>query len=166
MGNKQLSVISYCNQIKRLGNWDIGNSKDHITNFVMRRESFLPAYCFCLLLWVMASLPGDDIGRIQRLPESQLLKIILSDPFIHLSVFGLLALLICRGYYRESRGSIPLSRVAILAIGYSFLIEIYQGILPWRSFGLDDVIWNTVGVLFFLIPVRVYKGGIRGVVEK
>jgi glycopeptide antibiotics resistance protein len=132
----------------------------------MKTRSFIPAYCFSLLLWVMASLPGEDVERVKRLSESQLLMIILSDPFIHFLVFGLLALLICRGFYQESWRSIPLSSVAILVIGYSFLIEVYQGILPWRSFGLDDLVWNTAGVLFFLVPVRVYKGGIRGVVEK
>ena len=128
----------------------------------MKKGGFIPAYCFSLLLWVMASLPGEDVERLQRLPESQLLMIILSDPFIHFLVFGLLALLICRGYYQESWRSIPLPIVAALAIGYSLLIEVCQGILPWRSFGLDDLAWNTAGVLFFLVPARVYKGASEG----
>ena len=31
--------------------------------------------------------------------------------------------------------------------GYGVLIELYQGLLPWRSFGWDDVLWNTAGVV-------------------
>jgi len=47
-----------------------------------------------------------------------------------------------------------MARVALLASGYGLLIELYQGILPWRSFGLDDLLWNTMGVLFFLIAAK------------
>lgn len=128
------------------------------SSYLVRWRGFIPAYCFSLLIWVMASLPGDDLERVQRLPESPLLKIILSDPFMHFVVFGLLTLFICRGYYRGSGRSIPLAIVAVLAIGFGFLIEVYQGILPWRSFGLDDLFWNTVGVLFFLAVAQFVIG--------
>ena len=106
----------------------------------------------------MASLPGKELAGIQRYPESPLLKIILSDPFMHFLVFGLLALLICRGFNRKAGRSIPLAIVAVLAIGFGFLIEVYQGILPWRSFGLDDLFWNTAGVLFFLAVAQFVVG--------
>ena len=87
-----------------------------------------------------------------------MLGVILSDPFMHFLVFGLLALLICRGFYGESRRFIPLAKTAVLAVGYGFLIEIYQGILPWRGFGLDDILWNTLGVLFFLAVAQFVIG--------
>jgi len=127
-------------------------------NDLISRRNFIPAYLFSLLLWILASLPGDELQRIQIYPENPLLRIILSDPFMHFVVFGLLALLICRGFYSGSGRSIPLAIVAILAIGYGLLIEIYQGILPWRAFGLDDLFWNTVGVLFVLALVGVFGG--------
>ena len=114
----------------------------------------------------MASLPGDELQKIQIYPENPLLKIILSDPFMHFLVFGLLALLICRGFNRKSGRSIPLAIVAVLAIGFGFLIEVYQGILPWRSFGLDDFFWNTVGVLFFLALVGMFRGVGHGGIDK
>ena len=110
------------------------------------------------MIWVIASLPGEEVQRIRGCSENPLIRIILSDPFIHLVVFGLLALLICRGFYGGSRRSIPLAIVAALAIGYGLLVEVYQGILPWRSFGLDDLFWNTFGVLFSLAMVRVFSG--------
>ena len=123
----------------------------------MGRGSFIPAYSYSLLLWIMASLPGDELQRMQTYPENPLLRIILSDPFMHFVFFGLLALLIFRGFYRESRSPIPLVSVAGLAIGYGFLIEVYQGILPWRTFGLGDLVWNTLGILFVLALVGVSK---------
>ena len=77
---------------------------------------------------------------------------------MHFVIFGLLALLICRGYYGQKR-SIPLANVAVLAIGYGFLIEVYQGVLPWRTFGIGDLVWNTLGILFILVLVGVSKAG-------
>ncbi len=118
------------------------------------KRSFLPAYLLSGLLWVTASLPGGNLDKIQKFPENPWLMFFLSDPFMHFLTFGLLALIICRGYDKELGRSIPLVRVGLLASGYGLLIEIYQGILPWRSFGLDDLVWNTVGVLFFLGLVK------------
>ena len=128
-------------------------------NDLISRKNFIPAYLFSLLLWVMASLPGYDLERVQRLPKNPWLLILLSDPFIHFILFGLLTFFIFRGFYRESKRSAPLTIVAVLAIGYGLLIEVYQGILPWRSFGLDDLFWDTVGVLFFLGLAAVFKKG-------
>lgn len=118
--------------------------------YIVRRDRFIPAGLFALLLWILASLPGDALQRIQSAPESLLLTIILSDPFMHFFVFGFLALLIGLGFYGNSRSYVPFAKVALLVIGYGFLIEVYQWVLPWRAFGLDDLVWNTVGVLFFL----------------
>jgi hypothetical protein len=78
----------------------------------------------------MASLPGDDLDKIQKSPENPWLRFFLSDPFMHFLTFGLLALIICRGYDKESGRSIPLMRVGLLASGYGLMIELYQGILP------------------------------------
>lgn len=126
-------------------------------NFINLKEiariSFVPADLYAILLLVMASLPREDLQRIQAAPSNPLLATILSDPVMHFIVLGFLTLLICMGFYRESKWSIPLAKVAVIAFGYGLLIEVYQGILPWRSFGLDDLVWNAAGVLFFLVLV-------------
>ena len=121
---------------------------------LMKLKSFIPAYLLSLFIWIMASLPGDDLDKIQKSPENPWPRFFLSDPFMHFLVFGLFTLLICRGYDKESERSIPLVKVGLLASGYGLMIELYQSILPWRSFGVDDLVWNTVGVLFFLGLVK------------
>ena len=115
--------------------------------------NFFPAWAFSLLILIMASLPGGELNEIQKFPKNSFLRIILSDPFMHFMVFGLLALLICRGYISRSEKRIPLINVGLLSIGYGVFIEVYQGVLPWRSFGLDDLLWNCAGVLFFVALV-------------
>jgi VanZ family protein len=120
----------------------------------MKSKSFIPAYLLSFLLWIAASLPGDDLERIQKSPENPWLRFFLSDPFMHFLIFGLLTLLIFKGFYDEGRRFIPLIKIGLISSGYGLLIEIYQGFLPWRSFGLDDLIWNTIGVLFTLLGCR------------
>ncbi len=120
----------------------------------MKSKSFIPAYLLSLFIWVIASLPGDDLEKIQKFPENPWLRFFLSDAFAHFLVFGLLTLLIVRGFYDRKERPIPLIKIGLVAFGYGLFIEIYQAVLPWRSFGLDDLFWNTVGVLFFLTVSR------------
>ena len=124
---------------------------------LISRNSFIPAYIFSLSIFVLASLPVNELGRIQKFPKRPFLRIMLSDAFMHFLVFGLLALLIYRGCYQKSKNFIISVIVALLAIGYGFLIEVYQRCLPWRSFGLDDLFWDTLGAIFFLTLVSVFR---------
>ena len=132
----------------------------------LMKGSFVPSGIFALLLLVQSSLPGENLQRIQSAPKSPWLVAILSDPIMHFLVFGFLTLLICLGFYRELKLSIPLIKVAVIASGYGLLIEVYQGILPWRSFGLDDLAWNTAGVLFFLALVGTVQFLVRKKIEQ
>jgi len=42
--------------------------------------------------------------------------------------FGLLTLLIVRGFYNQGKKSIPLTKIGLIASGYGLLIEVYQDI--------------------------------------
>ena len=111
---------------------------------------FVPAVILVVLLFGVASLPGSDLHEVQSGPEGPLLRFLLSDPFMHFVTFALPTFLVGIGYHLSRNGKIPLGRVLLLAWGYGIIIELYQWILPWRAFGLDDLLWNTVGVLFAL----------------
>ena len=112
--------------------------------------NFVPAIVFSLSLLATASLPGSNLREVQIQPGNALVRFLLSDPFMHFLTFALLTFLVGVGYYLSRSGKIPLGRVVLLALGYSLFIELYQWILPWRGFGLDDLLWNTVGILFAL----------------
>jgi len=78
-------------------------------NIFMKLKGFTPAYLLSLFMWIVASLPGDDLNRIQRLPENPWLRFFLSDPFMHFLTFGLLTLLIFKRrediyWYRNRSG--------------------------------------------------------------
>ena len=111
----------------------------------------MPAVLFSLAQWVVATLSGNDLQHIQAAPHSLLLRLILSDPSMHVLTFTLLALLIAWGFGVSAKRPAPLAKIGLLAAGVGLVIEVYQGLLPWRSFGLDDLLWNAVGVLCALV---------------
>ena len=118
------------------------------------KKSLVPAYIFSFIIFIVASLPGNELERIQKSPDSRWFQIALSDPFMHFIVFGVLAFLIYGGLYTSYRENLSLIRVAVIVCGYGLFIEVYQAIIPWRSFGIDDIIWNSAGVLFFLVVIK------------
>ena len=107
-----------------------------------RQSRFLPAALLALLLWIVASLPGSELNALQTMPQSTLVCVLLSDPVMHAVTMGGLVVLSSR-LGRTPPGS-PL-RAGLWVTGYGFLIELYQGLLPWRTFGWDDLLWNLVG---------------------
>ena len=121
------------------------------------KKSLLPAYIFSFIIFVVASFPGGDLDRVQKSLKTKRFQIVLSDPFMHFFVFGVLALLIYIGFYTSSPKNNPLVKVGILAGGYGLFIEIYQAIIPWRSFGFDDIIWNSAGVIFALVAIKLFE---------
>lgn len=127
------------------------------------RSPFFPAYSLALLIFIVASLPGSDLQKVQKYPNNLLLRYLLSDPFMHFLTFGIFTFLVCYGYkrsdpiekgFKQGKASSVNSlyiRGGLIGIGYSLFIELYQAILPYRSFGLDDLFWNTTGIIFAIL---------------
>jgi len=111
------------------------------------------SYIFAALIFIVSSLPGSELEKVQQYPDNALLRFLLSDPVMHWGVFAVLSGLLCYGFYQSGTNPIPLSRVILLGIGYVLFIEIYQAILPWRSFGFDDILWGSAGVVSVVISV-------------
>jgi VanZ family protein len=109
------------------------------------RWRLVPAGLVALALLAVASLPGSDLQRVQAAPACLALRFLLSDPVMHTLESGLLAVLVARALRPVSGRWLRLAGAT--ALGYGLLIELYQALLPWRSFGLDDLAWNAVGVL-------------------
>jgi len=131
----------------------------HRPSSVVRRSAvargrLVPAALLALALWGVASLPGDELQAVQTAPAHPLLRLLLSDPCMHALTLGLLTLLVGWGFRGRARGPALLARAGGLASGYGLLIELYQALLPRRSFGLGDLAWNTVGVLAALALLR------------
>jgi len=112
-------------------------------NFV-KNHPFIPAWVFTALMFVGFSMPIDEISKMS---ESHLiLSVILSDYFLHFCMFGLLVWLICYGYFKSGRSRIPYIKIFIMAISYGMGIEIWQALLPHRSFSIFDLFFDLLGI--------------------
>ena len=95
--------------------------------------------------------------KVQQYPDNAFLRFLLSDPVMHWGVFAVLSGLLCVGFYHSGMNPTPFIKVILLGIGYVLFIEIYQAILPWRSFGFDDILWGSVGVVSMVVMVMIIK---------
>jgi VanZ family protein len=96
------------------------------------------------LVWCIATtfmvLPGEDLPPVQ-----------LWDKAEHAMTFFVLMTIAWLAYRRHC----PTLRLAILLVIYGFAIECIQYFIPSRSFSLEDVLADGVGVLpAFWIAVR------------
>ncbi len=68
------------------------------------------------------------------------------DKLVHLCEYLLLAWLMVRAFRADtSPRRAPRRSAWLAATGYGVLLELVQGILPWRSAGLADVMTNALG---------------------
>lgn len=74
-----------------------------------------------------------------------------ADKINHVAAFVLLVLLL-RGAYSMSR-----ARTGLLLLGYGFLIESGQYVLPYRMFSLPDLGMDLVGILLGLLLVELFN---------
>ena len=122
---------------------------------LLRNKSFLLSYIFAMLILIVSSLPGSALEKIQQLPDNVILRMIISDPAMHLSVFAVFSGSLCYGFYRSGISRIPLLKVILTGVVYVLFIEIYQAVIPWRSFGFDDILWGIIGTISAPILLRV-----------
>ena len=120
----------------------------------IKDSPFLPVYGYAILLLGLMSVPIPSLLRLQR--KSDVFAIIFSDYTFHFLGFGLLAWLFCVGFNKTRKGRVPYFLVGLLSVGYGFFIEICQILLPYRVFGIDDLVADSLGVLVALILFRAY----------
>jgi len=121
----------------------------------MKRSHFFPVYAYAILLLGLMSIPPSSLIRLQR--KSGLFAIIFSDYTFHFLGFGLLAWLLCAGFDKSRSGKIPYVLVGMIAVGYGFFTEFCQIFIPYRTFGLDDLSADAVGVLAALLAFYFLK---------
>ena len=110
---------------------------------------FLPAYVYGVVVFIASSIPTKEI--VETREQNNFFGIFLSDASFHFFGFGVLTGLLCFAFYKTQKSSLPYVRIGLFALGFGLFIEIYQMILPYRSFKLDDLFWDFVGIVFILL---------------
>ncbi|MEE9502760.1 MAG: VanZ family protein [Candidatus Aminicenantaceae bacterium] len=121
----------------------------------IKDSPFLPVYGYAILLLGLMSVPTPSLLRLQR--KSDVFAIIFSDYTFHFLGFGLLAWLFCVGFNKTRKGRVPCILVGLVSVGYGLFIEVCQIFIPYRTFGLHDLIADAVGVVAGLFVFYLFR---------
>ena len=113
---------------------------------------FLPAIIWFIFIFVLCTLPGQDV------PYSLWLELLAIDKWVHASIFFVLVILLLRAmkftYPRAAHMNFAFIALAI-AIPYGGLLEIMQGaFFTGRSADLYDFIADSFGAVCGVLLYR------------
>lgn len=118
---------------------------------------FFPPFAWLVFSTILLTLPGEAF------PQQNWLSWIWFDKWVHIGMFGIMALLLCRGVYKKNATVEKLKQYfivsGILCLGYGIVMEFIQKYyVPNRSFDVGDIIADGVGSLLgVLVSLRLYK---------
>jgi len=122
----------------------------------MINKSFIPAYIFAVLIIIGSSISTEGLEKFEN--ANIFSEIVFSHYTIHFFGFGILAVLLAWGFHKK-RSSSVLKRAGLLALFFGLFIEVYQFLLPHRSFSVLGLAVDCAAIvvalwLFWLIYSR------------
>ena len=126
------------------------------SSFTMFFRYNLFGIVWALIILLLILMPGNNM------PDTNIWNILTFDKFAHLFVFAVLVFLLIIGYTKQYTYTwLKFNAVKsslITGVGYSFVLEVSQALVPERTFDLTDMLANTIGCfLGSLLFYFVYK---------
>lgn len=123
------------------------------TNVLFKK--FIPGIIWFFVVLVLIWIPGKD------LPHSEFLFKIDFDKFVHVGIFGLLALLFCWPFYNTTIARNKKLRyfiiIALLTSAFGYATELIQKYwAEGRSYDLMDWLADSAGALGAFIFCRIF----------
>lgn len=118
-------------------------------NTSVKNRRFLPSYIFGTAVILSASVPLESLDKIKGC--NTLLDILLSDCVFHFFAFGIFALLLSYGFLKRKEPAFPVLKIGLLSSCFGVLIEIIQIVIPYRTFGLIDIVFDLAGIVTALV---------------
>ena len=109
------------------------------------------ATAFALLLAVLMLLPGGAVPEVAGIDWA--------DKVVHVVLFLVLTVLLTRSFRAVDRIRLPVVAAGALALVYSVLLELLQGVIPGRFLDLGDLLANGAGVLVAVLLQSAAKQG-------
>lgn len=130
-----------------------------VYTYIKRNDKFL-FFAWYLLIIIVSSIPHLPTPKIKAFDSTVRL-----DYFIHFLEYFILSFLFM--LWRISKNSKPkfmmLLLYGVIGMGAAFLGEVYQKLIPGRTFNLVDGIYNclgfTAGILFICLVKKAVRSG-------
>lgn len=112
-----------------------------------KNKHFIPAYMFAGLIVIGSTISTRKLYRIRRINE--FFDLIFSDYSLHFFGYGLFAILLAWGYYKNKSSSL-LVKAGFIACCFGSILEVYQKFLPYRDFSFVDMTVDYAGIILAL----------------
>lgn len=118
---------------------------------------FFPSIAWFVFSTILLTLPGSAF------PQENWLSWIWFDKWVHIGMFGIMTLLLCRGFFKKKIAVETHTQFFImsgfLCLGYGVAMEFVQKYyIPNRSFDIGDIIADGVGCLLgVVVSLKFYK---------
>ena len=119
------------------------------------KNPYFWARLFAVLMLVVFSIPSEPIETIANL--NKFMSYMLSDKMLHAVVFGIFVWLWCAGTHKKGHEPTPYLTVFLGAGGYGFFIELWQYLLPFRSFDGIDLVFDLLGIVIGIFIFKLIK---------
>jgi glycopeptide antibiotics resistance protein len=129
---------------------------------LLLRHPFLPAWFCAVLLFVGYSLPNQELERLQQ--GRVLFSDTFSDIVLHVLVFMFFTLVLGFCSLISVKSDAVVLNVLVPAFTYGVIMELWQAVLPYRACRIDDLVYNTAGVLggfVLLLIIRKRKKSVK-----
>lgn len=121
-------------RLSRLHRWGVQNPKYYY---------IAPPSVWAVMVYLLSLVPLREVEPLLR-PVS----FPYGDKLVHFLAYALLSLLVIRGWHREKMPPIDLHAfVWLLCMVFGIMIEIQQGLTPYRSFEGLDILADGAGAL-------------------
>lgn len=124
-----------------------------------RCSLFWRTWVFAGLIFLGSSVPGDPIDAVVR--WNSLLERIVSDRLLHFIAYAGFAVVLSLDCMAARPDRFPWEKILAFVLGFGFLLELWQALLPYRAFELHDLVFDLMGgglgILLFLMGRRMRK---------
>ena len=115
------------------------------------RSPHQQAAAFAVLLAVLMLMPGGAVPEVEGFDWA--------DKLVHVALFLVLTVLLIRSCKAVARIRLPVITAGAVALVYSVLLELLQGLIPGRFLDLGDLLANGAGVLVAVLLQSAAKQG-------
>ena len=109
------------------------------------------AAAFAGLLAVLMLMPGGAVPEVEGIDWA--------DKLVHVALFLVLTVLLIRSFKAVARIRLPVIAAGAVALVYSVLLELLQGLIPGRFLDPGDLLANGAGVLVAVLLQSAAKQG-------
>jgi hypothetical protein len=119
------------------------------------KRTYWHAGVLALLIFIGGTIPDKRLDDLAD--RHELFKILFSDRLVHVVAFGFFAWVLAFDLTPAESLKIPWRSILLLVLVYGFVLELWQAVLPYRTFALRDLYFDLIGGAIGLLAFLCFR---------